>query len=85
MIELLIWIGFVRRKADGTVRWPIYVAPWWIWKAMLLHPFRRSWGKCGAFFGLFRNSPGVIKWEDGRLLPRRWGFRVFGFEFGDRG
>lgn len=32
-----------------------------------------------------RNQPGVIKWLPGRLLPRRRGFGICGFEFGDRG
>lgn len=36
-------------------------------------------------FYCFKNLPGVIKWERGRLLPRRWGFGVCGIEFGDRG
>lgn len=37
------------------------------------------------FFGVFRNLPGVVKWLPGRTLPRRWGFRFWGVEFGERG
>lgn len=33
---------------------------------------------CFAPLGVFGNLPGVIKWIPGRLLPRRWGFHVFG-------
>jgi len=38
-----------------------------------------------AAFGVFRNLPGVVKWENGRMLPRRWGVQIFGLEIGDRG
>lgn len=82
MIRLLLWIGIVRRRDNGTIRWPVYVAPWWIWKVQARNPFDRQ---IGGWFGLFRNLPGLIKWEKGRLLPRRWGFRVLGLEIGDRG
>jgi hypothetical protein len=41
--------------------------------------------KMHGWFYLFRNRPGVIKWLPGRMLPRRWGFGILGFEFGDRG
>lgn len=37
------------------------------------------------YFGIFRNRPEVRKWIPGKLLPRRWGFYVLGFEFGERG
>lgn len=43
------------------------------------------WGSSISAFGVFRNLPGVIKWEKGRLLPRRWGFHILGLEIGDRG
>lgn len=45
------------------------------------------WSGPGGFcaFGVFRNLPWVIKWEKGRLLPRRWGFHILGLEIGDRG
>ncbi len=76
MITLLLWIGLIRRKPDGTIRWPFSTWPreWWsvMWRSRPL-------------FGVFRNLPGVIKWEPGRLLPRRWGVRFWVFEFGDRG
>jgi hypothetical protein len=80
MIRLLQWIGLVRLR-DGRVRWPFYVWPAWLWRA-------RFWPACGKrepLVGVFRNLPGVVKWEPRRLLPRRWGIWVLGFEFGDRG
>ena len=76
MIRLLLRIGLVNRRADGTIRWPFHVSPWWIWKVHFLK---------GPRFGIFRNVPGVIKWLPGRMLPRRWGFFIIGFEVGDRG
>ena len=101
IIKLLVWIGFLRIMVDREydsetqtivdrpprIRWPFYVCPWWIWK---IHFWNVPWSKkycpsLGSWFGVFRNSPGVIKWEKGRLLPRRWGFYIIGFEIGDRG
>lgn len=82
MIKLLLWIGLVRRNAYGTIRWPFDAPPkhaFKSWKAFKHNC--RFWG----YFYVFRNRPGVIKWEKGRLLPRRWGFGICGFEFGDRG
>lgn len=80
MIALLLRIGLVARRHDGSIRWPAHVAPAWMWR----HPLvclRMN----GAFY-VFRNLPGVIKWTPGRLLPRRWGFGIAGLiEFGDRG
>lgn len=76
MLLLLNRIGFVRILPDGRVRWPISVDPPWIWGYHL---------RTGDWFGVFRNLPGVIKWQPGRLLPRRWGFRIIGLEIGDRG
>lgn len=85
MKKLLIWIGITRIKADGKLRWPIRFAPWWIWKAFFRNPRNMAKAGGGAFY-VFRNRPGVIKWTEGRLLPRRWGFGFFGLiEFGDRG
>lgn len=82
-IRFLLWVGFVNISnsfpAPGTrpgIRWPFSAPPmrnFWTW--------RRTWGT----FYVFRNQPGVIKWLPGRLLPRRWGFGICGFEFGDRG
>ena len=63
----------------------IYISPWWHWKIALFNPPWREDPFLGGWFGLFRNKPGVIKWIPGRLLPRRWGFYILGFEFGDRG
>jgi len=80
VVRFLVWIGFVRFR-DGVVRWPFDVDPWWMWKAN----FWPAVGKREPIFGVFRNLPHVIKWEKGRLLPRRWGIRFLGFEFGDRG
>lgn len=61
----------------------LYVAP------------RHRWTKWNEFYAtirfykpfyIFRNVPGVIKWIPGKLLPRRWGFGIFGLiEFGSRG
>jgi len=73
------------------VRWPFSVSPWWIWRLHFLNGLRGLLRRptyvpaMGDWFGVFRNKPGVVKWENGRLLPRRWGFYIVGFEFGDRG
>lgn len=88
IIKSLVRIGLVRIKDDGKVRWPVHVPPG--------HHFKtyngriacgwRAWGRMTNWKPyVFRNLPGVIKWEPGRLLPRRWGFGWAGFEFGDRG
>jgi hypothetical protein len=87
VITILLRIGLVRRRDDGSIRWPISVCSRRMWvvqyRNMIAH---RSLTKGGfAPFGVFRNLPGFIKWEKGRLLPRRWGFHVFGLEVGDRG
>lgn len=93
MIKFLLWLGFVKwgRKstvcdiaADGQIVyrypvqiiWPFHMSPWWI----IRHHVR-----FGPRVYVFRNVPGIIKWEPGRVLPRRWGIGVCGFEFGDRG
>jgi hypothetical protein len=82
MIDFLTWVGFVRRRDDGSIRWPFAAPPRWAF---------RSWVDLKAYcrfagpFYVFRNVPGIVKWRKGRLLPVRWGFGVFGFEFGDRG
>lgn len=79
-IGLLLRIGLVARRHDGSIRWPLHIAPAHLWR----HPLVcvRSYG----FVYAFKNSPGVIKWLPGRLLPRRWGFGIAGLvEFGDRG
>lgn len=80
MITLLLRIGLVTRRHDGSIRWPLSFAPLWMWK----HPI--STARCAGLFYVFRNLPGVIKWREGRLLPIRWGFGIAGLiEFGDRG
>jgi hypothetical protein len=81
LVALLVWIGLVRVRDDGTIRWPFHCMRWWTWKA-------RWWPAVGErepIVGVFRNRRGVIKWERGRLLPRRWGVWILGLEFGDRG
>ena len=80
MKKLLARIGIIRIKPDGTARWPIYVSPLWIWQVYCFPAVGKR-----DLFGVFRNKPGVIKWEKNRLLPRRWGIRIGGFEIGDRG
>lgn len=85
MIRFLIWLGLVRRRENGSIRWPIHFAPAWIWKAFVRHPINMTKAGGGAIY-VFRNRPEVIKWTPGRLLPRRWGVGFFGLiEFGDRG
>jgi len=85
--DTLLWIGLIRVRADCTIRWPVSICSrtWWLvqWRTMLIE---RSLTR-GSFppLGVFRNLPGIIKWQPGRLLPRRWGFHVFGIEIGDRG
>lgn len=74
--RFLIWVGFIRRKSNGSILWPFHISSWWVVKHYL---------KYGPRFYIFRNKPGVIKWRKGRLLPRRWGFGFCGIEFGDRG
>lgn len=76
MIKFLLWVGFIRRREDGTIRWPFSVPPRHVRKFLWRH---------GPRVYAFRNLPGVVKWVPGRLLPRRWGFGICGFEFGDRG
>lgn len=84
MVQLMIWIGLIRRKDDGSIRWPVHIAPRHVWRMVLKNP--RNMTKFYGLFYVFRNLPGVIKWEKGRLLPRRWGFGILGLiEFGDRG
>jgi len=82
VLRCLLRVGLVRRRSNGSIKWPISVSPWWIWKLHFKHPFDPY---VGGWFGLFRNREGVIKWLPGRLLPRRWGFRILGLEIGDRG
>lgn len=76
VINLLLYIGLVTRRPDGTVRGPLHIPP-----------YEHFWHyvKFGPRVYVFRNLPGVIKWLPGRLLPRRWGIGICGFEFGDRG
>lgn len=97
MIKFLLWVGFVKigRKSivcdigpEGQltyrypeqVIWPFHVPPMWQLKLLLRGRAVMGWKPY-----VFRNLKGVIKWKEGRLLPRRWGFGWIGFEFGDRG
>lgn len=82
-LRLLLWVGIIRIRADGTIHWPVRLAPWWIWKRW---KYIRGQVQCSGWLYLFRNRSGIIKWEKGRLLPRRWGIGLCGLiEFGDRG
>lgn len=82
LIRGLVRVGVIRIRDSGKIKWPIHLSPWWIRKIQLKHPFDPY---TGGWCGVFRNREGVIKWESGRLLPRRWGFYVLGLEIGDRG
>lgn len=82
---LLLRIGLIRLSNDGSVQWPVSVRPWWIWKVQIKGFLTRDRSNVNSPFGVFRNLPHVIKWQHGRLLPRRWGFHIFGLEIGDRG
>lgn len=77
IVKLLIWIGITRRKQNGALFVPFHIPSY--------DMFRFHCSSPGNRFYVFRNLPGVIKWTPGRLLPRRWGFGICGFEFGDRG
>lgn len=99
VISALLRIGLIRidRKPryvecapvaydQPKIRWPFRVSPWWIWKVHLCNP---GWlpghdRMVGGWFCVFRNRPGMGR-EEGRILPRRWGVRIIGFEIGDRG
>lgn len=76
MKRLLLWIGIIRIRDDGSVHWPVSISPRWMWRALWVGE---------PLFGVFRNRPGVVKWQRGRLLPRRWGIRIWFLEIGDRG
>lgn len=80
--RFLLWVGFIRLRPDGSIRWPFSAPPSHVFRSWRSFYHWCRW--IGPFY-VFRNKPHVIKWEKGRLLPRRWGFGVFGFEFGDRG
>lgn len=98
-ITLLLRIGFVKwgrkscvcdLRADGTwsyrfpeqIIWPFHAPPLWQLKKPVF--WLRWYWSIGPVYR-FKNLKGVIKWVPGRLLPRRWGFGICGFEFGDRG
>jgi hypothetical protein len=99
--RLLLRIGLIRIRIDGRISWPVRVDGWLWWKFYFRCFLRGEWfaardtkghfrtgfpfGAPYSAFGVFRNLPGVIKWEKGRLLPRRWGVQIFGLEIGDRG
>lgn len=81
MIKLLLRVGLVKRR-DGKIVWPFHAPPSHVFTSWKM--FRGHCTFWGPFY-LLRNPPECLKWLPGRLLPRRWGFGVFGFEFGDRG
>lgn len=76
LVRLLLRIGLVALRGNGTIAWPWSWPRWDIFVMYLRY---------GPRLYLFRNLRGVVKWVPGRLLPRRWGFGICGFEFGDRG
>lgn len=81
LIRFLAWVGFVHVNSSGKVYWPF---AWPSWSHFWFY-LRHADGKMFKRFYVFRNLPHVIKWREGRLLPRRWGFGFCGIEFGDRG
>lgn len=92
-IRLLLRVGLVRihtgyglvseaEKKKDTVIWPFYIAPRhnWDWRLVRYH-----WRTRNRVY-VFRNPAGFVKWQEGRILPRRWGFGILCLiEFGDRG
>lgn len=81
-INALARVGLVRVRPDGTVRWPVSLSTWGMWRVYLAAGPRHSGF---GWFGVFRNKPGVARRVPGRWLPARWGVRVLGLELGDRG
>jgi hypothetical protein len=82
MVLFLLWLGFVRRDASGTLRWPFKGPPGYVfesWRSFV--GYCRFWG--GPY--IFRNLPHVTRDVPGSLMPRRWGVGLWGFEFGHRG
>lgn len=93
-LRFLLWVGFCQvnnpwkycletgewQDQPPVIRWPFHWGPKHIW---YYHWCQMKRGK--EIAGVFRNSPGVITWMPGVLLPRRWGFYFMGFEFGQRG
>lgn len=83
LMRLLVWIGLTN-YINGKYTLPISLAPKHVWFGSVKDAWHHA-----RFYGpfyTFRNLPGVIKWREGRLLPRRWGFGIFGLiEIGDRG
>lgn len=85
MVGLLLKAGVVRRRDDGSLRWPVHVAPWWIWRVRFHCLIAGEWVNAPvAAFGVFRNLPGVRR-DVGTWLPRRWGVQILGLEIGQRG
>ncbi len=79
MPPILRALSFLRVEVINRIPY-LNIAPWHCWVALW-----RSRVIQDKRWGFFRNRPAVIKWIPGRLLPRRWGFYVLGFEFGERG
>lgn len=76
IVRALLRVGLTSIKHDGGLHFPVCVRPLRLWWYALRHE---------PWFGFFRNRDGVIKWLQGRWLPRRWGFWFLGLEVGDRG
>ncbi len=84
-IRVLLKAGVVRRRENGTLRWPVHVSPWWVWKIILRNFVRLHWRDSTVpCFGIFRNDPRFIR-DVGTWLPRRWGVQILGLELGQRG
>lgn len=75
-LSWLIRLGIVSVCHNGELHWPISISSRHMWRFLIRHE---------PWFGVFRNSPGVIKWVQNRWLPWRWGVRFLGLEIGDRG
>lgn len=80
-VRWLLRIGFVRPwvcsepiPIPGALNWPFGIMPRWMWGPI--------W-KLEPVFGVFRCGDTVS--DVGTWLPRRWGFRFWIFEFGQRG
>ena len=81
--QFFLWTGLVaRNRRTGKIDFPFNGPPMWVFEG----GFRALWAYMkfhGAFY-VFRNKH-VNGRAPGRLLPWRWGFGIYGFEFGDRG
>ena len=82
VMRFLLWVGLTN-YVDRKYTVPLHVAPKHVWTDW---PSFRATVRTNKLFYVFRNLPHVVKWKEGRLLPRRWGFGILGLiEIGDRG